>query len=620
MAGSWKSLTNAAPGAIATTLLLTDGTVIAQSVSEKHWYRLKPDASGSYVKGTWSALADSTNGPLYYASAILRDGRVIVAGGEYNFGKLVWLNAVEIYDPVGDKWQIGPTPAGWVKIGDAPGCVLPDGRFFLGEVGSNKTAIFDPDTNRWTAAANKLWAVGEESWSLLPDGTVHAVDCSNPPEAEKYLISEDRWLRAGRTPQVLVDSISEIGASVLLPDGRLFVIGATGFTAIYTMPSVASQPGTWVQGPVIPPVGSSGALGAVDAPAVVLPNGRVLFTAGPITTPASFKKPTYCFEFDPETNVISAVPRPVASGSFPYWGRFLMLPTGQALFTNGVVDAEVYTPAGAPDDAWRPAITSCPPKLQRGGTHRLFGRQLNGLTQCVYYGNDATQATNYPIIRLEALSGSAVYYCRTFGFSTMGVQTGAVVHHCDFVVPSSVPLGSYRLIVVANGIPSSPFAVTVSIAPAGQAWAKGDVEKLSALEAELSALQQHHPAPVDPKLLHEDPNRFRLMHESWLVEMQQWMAQVESVQARLSQTFAASEVRAAARFEVAAAQAVIPQKITAAEARIAAHKTAYNDGTPEKTVSAAAAKFSKVIHGLSRSGGKPLRARPPKKGRKTEDE
>ena len=223
MPGTWTTLSNAPPATVCTTFLLTDGTVLAQGVSTNHWYRLTPDANGNYANGTWSTMADSVNGPLYYASGILRDGRLIYAGGEYNFGALIWLNASEIYDPVANTWTTLPTPAGWVRIGDAPGCVLPDGRFIVGQVSTTQTAIFDPATNNWTAAANKLNSVGEESWSLLFDESIHAVDCSNPPNAEKYVIAANTWVPAGATPHVLVDSISEIGASVLLQIGRAHV-------------------------------------------------------------------------------------------------------------------------------------------------------------------------------------------------------------------------------------------------------------------------------------------------------------------------------------------------------------------------------------------------------------
>jgi hypothetical protein len=44
MAGTWTTLTNAPPAAVATMLLMTDGTVLAQGVSTHQWYRLTPDA------------------------------------------------------------------------------------------------------------------------------------------------------------------------------------------------------------------------------------------------------------------------------------------------------------------------------------------------------------------------------------------------------------------------------------------------------------------------------------------------------------------------------------------------------------------------------------------------
>jgi hypothetical protein len=104
MAGSWATLTNPPPASIATTFLLTDGTVLAQGVSTNKWYRLMPDSTGSYANGTWATMADSVHAPLYYASGVLRDGRVIVAGGEYDAGALVWLLGVEIYNPLTNTW------------------------------------------------------------------------------------------------------------------------------------------------------------------------------------------------------------------------------------------------------------------------------------------------------------------------------------------------------------------------------------------------------------------------------------------------------------------------------------------------------------------------------------
>jgi hypothetical protein len=608
MAGTWTTLANAPPAQVCTCFLLTDGSVLAQGVSTNQWYRLRPDATGSYANGTWTTMAASVHAPLYYASGILRDGRLIVAGGEYDAGAMIWLLNVEIYDPVANTWTTLPVPAGWVRIGDAPGCVLPDGRFFLGQVATQNTAIYDPATNAWTAAANKINSCGEESWSLLPDGTIHAVDCSHPPNAEKYIIASNQWVAAGSTPQVLVDSISEIGASALLPDGRLFVIGATGYTALYTMPPIANQVGTWVQGPTIPQVNPGQPLGTVDAPAVVLPNGNVLFTAGPITVPATFQSPSFFFEYNPTTNAIAAVPAAATAAQVPYFGRMLMLPTGQALYTAGDTVVALYTPSGAPDPVWVPTITACPSAIKHGHTYTLSGRQLNGLTQCVYYGNDATQATNYPIVRLESTSSSNVYYCRTHDYSTMGLQTGTAIHTCQFTVPASVPLGNYCLSVIANGIASAckTVSVTTKVFKELKYEIKEKLEIIENLKQIRDINQKRIPDIDDIKLIREDFDfgMFERIQEDWVKTVRKLALEVDQAHEELSRTFITPDQRPAVGPPPPVIEELKVPRISAAEARAGQEKRAFNDGRKELAVSRDAEEFHNVVHSLSKSGGK----------------
>lgn len=606
MAGTWITLTNSPPAAVVTTLLLTDGSVLAQGNSTNQWYRLTPDASGSYQHGTWSTMAPSVHAPLYYASGVLADGRVIVCGGEYDAGAAVWLLNVEMYDPVANSWTTLPNPPGWVRIGDAPGCVLPDGRFILGQVASRATAIYDPTTNAWTAAANKIFTVGEESWSLLPDGSIHAVDCSHPPDAEKYVIAANTWVAAGTTPQAMVDTLSEIGPSVLLPDGRLFVIGATGNTALYTPPPIANQAGTWARGPTVPQVNPNQPLGAVDAPAVVLPNGKVLFSVGPITTPATFQSPTFFFEYDPVANSIDAVPAPTTSGTMPYEGRMLMLPNGQALYTAAQTTVCLYTPDLAPDPVWVPTVTSCPSSLQRGRSHTLRGRQINGLTQCVYYGNDATQATNYPIVRLR--SGSNVYYCRTSGFSTMGLQTGTIVHSCRFTVPATVPLGNYCLEVVANGISST--CRTVSVTKKWFKELKVEIkEKLEILE-DLKRIRDTHlkrvPDLVDQKLIREDIDfgLIERIEEEWTRQLGTVAGQVDRANEELSRSFIRPEERPETGLPEPEIEDLKLPRISGEALRLGQEKRAFRDGRKEIEVSRELEALHELVHNLWRSGGK----------------
>ncbi len=453
MAGTWKALKNQPPFNASTMLLLTDGSVMVQEEAGKNWWRLSPDAKGDYMNGTWSTLSPMIHSREYFASAVLADGRVFVAGGEYSDAGGD-LNTAEIFDPVWDLWTSLPTPPGWTNIGDAPCCVLPDGRLLLGNIFTKDTAIYDPVSNTWTAAGKKHDPSSEETWTLLPDETVLDAECSNHPQTEKYLAVADKWINTGTTPSDLVQPSSiEIGPALLLPDGRVFAIGASGHTAIYTPPALASQPGTWSAGPDLPLDGQGRLMKAKDAPGVLLPNGKVLFAAGPAGDGANdWPFPTYFYEYDGAS--ITAIPNPASSNQLVYEGRLLLIPSGQVLYANGTNDIEVYTPDGFPDEDWRPEITSVPSFLRIKQTYTLQGRLLNGLSQANSYGDDASMATNYPLVRIRNLKTGHVVYARTFDHSSMSVATGLSIQSTHFKIPFGTELGDSELCVVANGISS----------------------------------------------------------------------------------------------------------------------------------------------------------------------
>src|ERR1035438_8334703 len=130
-AQSWTPVAKAYPGSGAgAAFLLTDGTVMVhqEQSSDDAWYKLTPDINGSYVNGTWSTAAGIPfYAPLFFGSAVLPDGRLIVEGGEYNHLQAVWTNMGAIYDPKKNKWKKVNPPAGWTSIGDAQGVILNDG-------------------------------------------------------------------------------------------------------------------------------------------------------------------------------------------------------------------------------------------------------------------------------------------------------------------------------------------------------------------------------------------------------------------------------------------------------------------------------------------------------------
>jgi hypothetical protein len=446
-------MTAPAPGAVSTMLLLTDGSVIGQQDFDRPWFRLRPDGTGSYSNGTWSAIAPMHDTRLYYASAVMLDGRVFVAGGEDGTGT----NTVEIYDPRTDVWtRAAAAPGG--DVGDSAATVLPDGRVLVllrSEVGA---AIFAPATGSWTSTATKLFndRNDEESVAQLPDGTFLSACVFAPPAAQKYIPSLDTWVSAGAVPVSLVDSAFEIGPAVTLYDGRALLLGATGNTALYTTPANPSDPGSWQAGPPIPR-----GMAADDVPGAVMPNGRVLFAA----SSGLWNAPNAMFEYDPSTDTIVDAPSPPSLPSFTtgsvFVNRMLLLPTGQVLMSDGGGHLALYTPSGSPDPSWKPAVTSV---VDHGdGSFLVSGTQLSGRTEGSYYGDDAQAATNYPIARLVG-ADSVVHYGRTYGTSSNRIGPGSA--SSTLLRVPGVPAGSYALTIVGSAVASDSVTLTVTASAA----------------------------------------------------------------------------------------------------------------------------------------------------------
>src|SRR5258708_28144651 len=114
--------------------LLTDGSVVFQGDKSFDWFKLTPDQSGSYAKGTWSQIASLPAGyvPEDFASSVLADGRLVILGGEYINSNFVLSNLGASYDPVTNIWTSLAAPSGLCYIRDSPSSVLPDGQLLIG--------------------------------------------------------------------------------------------------------------------------------------------------------------------------------------------------------------------------------------------------------------------------------------------------------------------------------------------------------------------------------------------------------------------------------------------------------------------------------------------------------
>ncbi len=466
--GNWTALTNLAPASISTMMLLSDGTVMAQSGgTSRAWYRLTPDASGSYVNGTWSTLAPMGLERLYFTSDVLTDGRVFVVGGEYSgpTGAQNLTNTGEIYNPVTNVWTAIPNfPQS--SFGDDPSEMLPDGRVLTGYIFGPQTYIYNPTTNSWSTGATKLSndRSDEETFVKLPDDSILSYNVfGNAQHAQRFDPVLNNWVDSGAVPVQLQTTASELGPASLLPDGRVFFIGATNHTAIYTPSTTRTGTGSWVAGPDIP-----GGLGGNDAPGCMMPNGHVLFVAG--GTPQLSNAPSSIFEYDPVANTINPVTVSGPSlGTSTFTTRMLMLPSGQVLYSSGSgARLYAYNPVGSPASAWAPAITNI--ANNGSGTYTLTGTQLNGISEGASYGDDAQMSSNYPIVRLTNQLNGAVSFARTFNWSSTGVATGATPVSVQFALPAALSSGNYLVSVVANGIASAPVAFNVDTTISGKVF------------------------------------------------------------------------------------------------------------------------------------------------------
>jgi hypothetical protein len=455
-AQTMTNLLHAAPEGADITFQMTDGTIMAQSSSNgTHWFKLTPDVNGSYQKGSWSRMADLPAGyqPYAFAAAVLADGRLIIEGGEYNPGSTFSLtNLGAIYDPIANTWTPVKAPKHYPYIGDSSSLVLPDGRYLLSDKLNENMAALDPKTMKWTnlPSVGKNDFNSEETWTLLPNGTVLVEDVKDGPKTENYDPATGNWTSAGSTPEKLnspkcckvIDfgngkkyhPPGEIGPALLMPDGSVFALGSipknetTAHTAIF-------RNGTWTSGPDIPRNDDIG-----DSFASLLPNGHALFEglSGQL------------YEYD-GTNIITT--------SFNAAGNSTMvLPTGEILIGGQAV----YASPGNPNPSWAPAITNCPSTITHGTSFQIGGTQFNGLSQANSFGDELQTFTNYPLVRITNNATSHVTYARTHDHSSMGVATGSLTVTTQVDVPSGIETGASSLVVVANGIASAPVNVTVN--------------------------------------------------------------------------------------------------------------------------------------------------------------
>ena len=377
LTGIWTPLANTV--LVGSLDLLSDGTVITprNGSTGGSSFKLIPDASGSYVNGTWSTAAGMSTGRQYSDQQILPDGRLLVLGGVMGVTNGVRLNTGVIYDPVANTFtSIASFPES--TFGNGPTMLLADGRMLAGSTNGPQTYIYDPATNNWSAGPTKLYGDSNqhETWTKLPDGSILCYDVnSNPGEAQRLDQTTMTWIDSGSVPVSLEAGIGlgqNMGPGVLIPDGRVFQLGRSGNTAIYTPAATPGGTGTWQAGPLIPGgLESGGGSPGTEtdqlyggSTAALLPNGHVLFVADTPDTGG----PTRFFEFDPSARRWrlhlpmslrrSPPTRLFLKGSALEWSCCRLDRCCWELTQASIIPIISTRLTAAPQAAWKPTISS----------------------------------------------------------------------------------------------------------------------------------------------------------------------------------------------------------------------------------------------------------------------
>jgi hypothetical protein len=204
-AQSWTPIVNQPPSFLPGVMLqLRDGRIIMHDEGgtvATDWWVLTPDASGSYVNGTWSYGGALPTGyqPLYFGSQVFMDGHtVVIEGGEYNFAVSetngVWttLGARLTYSGNSFTWVSNDPPTGWTTIGDAESILLADGKYMQANCCTAQNAIYN-GPNSWITTGSVIQRNNDESgFTLLPNGQVLTVDAKN----NATCASSPRWCGA----------------------------------------------------------------------------------------------------------------------------------------------------------------------------------------------------------------------------------------------------------------------------------------------------------------------------------------------------------------------------------------------------------------------------------------
>jgi len=287
-----------------------------------------------------------------HKAALLRDGRVLVAGGGTSNSFPV---TTEVYDPGSANWSLVGNmiePRGYHTA-----TLLPNGEVLIAG-GVNKTGalasteLFNPVTNSWSATGSLANGRYNHTATLLPNGKVLAAGgltgSSILSSAELYDPTTGTWAATGD----LTVTRGEHTAT-LLANGQVLVAGGLADTELSSSELYDPATGTWTQT-------DSMEIARYSPTATLLPNGQVLIAAG-----------------------------------------------GAVCCTGPTDTAELYDVGLGFRGGWQPVIG----RVQMTASYRLqlTGLRFQGISPGSG-GNFQDSSTNYPVVQLRSIDNSQMTY------------------------------------------------------------------------------------------------------------------------------------------------------------------------------------------------------------------
>jgi hypothetical protein len=299
------------------------------------------------ARGRVAPAASMQDARADHTATLLRDGRVLIAGGMVENG--VFLDTAELFDPKSGKFEalpkmkerrVGHTasllPDGKVVIaGGSSGREMVDGSWV--SIPAMSIEVYDPVLKNFTTVGRLRVPRNSHSAVALPDGRVAFLG----GEGRGAILDSVEIFdpRTGRTEDGGKLATKREGCGcVLLKDGKISLSGGSreerelnGTIEIYDPEAKSSRTVAQMQTP------------RRKHAAVLLDDGRVLIVGGSNTSDWTGQFAS-AEVFDPKTNKSTAVAN-MAKERFKINHAVVVLNDGSVLVAGGKADAEVFEPS-----------------------------------------------------------------------------------------------------------------------------------------------------------------------------------------------------------------------------------------------------------------------------------